>query len=82
MALSSLWNFAVFLAPRTEGAVEGTGTVAVSAMVVTETVAGAGVPGIAAGPHPFEIVGATGEMILLTAGVIILLTAHLLDQNP
>lgn len=77
--ISSLWSFAASLAPRTEGAVEGTGTVAASAMVVTGIDAGAGVPEIAAGPRLLsEIGGVTGGMILMPAeGIMVVLMAHL-----
>ena len=76
--ISSLWSFAASLGPRTEGAVEGTGTVAVSDIVVTGIDAGAEVPGTAAGPRLLSEIGVvTGEMIHMVAVVIMaVLMAH------
>lgn len=68
MVLSSQWNFAVSLAPRTEGAV-GKETVAESATVVTGIVVEAGAPEIVAGLPPFESVDAIGGTILMVAVV-------------
>lgn len=83
MTLSSQWNFAAFLALTTEGAVEGKGTVAVSATVVTGSAAGAGALEIVAGLlRPFESGDASGGTILTAVGVITVLMALLLCLNP